>query len=78
MDLTSDLSARIAGIGLIALSIGSIAADVDTILTGVDPKIGAALAGAALAVGMVMVLDGWGIVARGSARLRTALSRRST
>jgi len=78
MNRTSDLSARIAGIGLIVLAMASIAVDVDSLLIGVEPKIGAALAGAGLAVGMVMVLDGWGLVARGTARLRTALSRRST
>jgi hypothetical protein len=34
------------------------------------------LSGAGLAFGLLLVADGWGIVARGTARCRYALSRR--
>ena len=76
MDLSADRPARLLGVLLAVLSLGTVRLDLETALGATGAGMVEALSGAGLALGLVLVADGWGIVARGTARCRYALSRR--
>lgn len=76
MDLSADRTARLFGVLLAALSLGTVLLGLETALGATGAGIVEALSGAGLALGLLLVADGWGIVARGTARCRYALSRR--
>jgi hypothetical protein len=76
MDLSADRTARLFGVLLAALSLGTVLLDLETALGATGAGIVEALSGAGLALGLLLVADGWGIVSRGTARCRYALSRR--
>jgi hypothetical protein len=76
MDLSADRTARLLGVLLAALSLGTVLVDLESALGGTGAGVAEVLSGAGLALGLLLVADGWGIVARGTARCRYALSRR--
>lgn len=76
MDLSADRTARLLGALLAALSLGTVLVDLESALGATGAGMADVLSGAGLALGLLLVADGWGIVARGTARCRYALSRR--
>jgi len=77
MDPSADRTARLLGALLAACSLVTVFVDLEAALGATGAGTAEFLSGAGLALGLLLVADGWGIVARSTARCRYALSRRS-
>ena len=78
MNVSSDRSARVFGVFLVVSSFGIVLLDLEPIVGGLDALLGHAIGGGILALGFLMILDGWGHVSRLGSQLRYALLDRSS